>query len=52
LLEPFKQTYALKEIKNVIAERLSFPKDYSRFNGISSDFDVELKKQRDMMKEL
>ena len=37
-MEPFKQTYAIKEIKNAIAERLPFGvSDYSQITSLPDD---------------
>lgn len=46
LLEPFKHTYVLRELKNVITDRFSLTPDYSRFTGISSDFTKDLERER------
>ncbi|CDW84414.1 UNKNOWN [Stylonychia lemnae] len=47
LLEPFKQTYVLKELKNVIVDKLSLGmSDSSRFTGISDDFMEDLERQK------
>eukprot|EP00347_Sterkiella_histriomuscorum_P015037 403358545 len=47
LLEPFRHPYVLRELKNVIADRLPFGfTDCSRFTGISSDFTEDLERQK------
>lgn len=47
-MDPFKHGYALKMLKNTIVENISLPGDYSRFNGVSGNFDKELKEEREM----
>ena len=49
LLEPFRQTYVLKELKNVIVDKLSLGGDASRFNGLSDNFMEDLEKQKKEM---
>lgn len=51
IIEPFRHGYAVNMIKETIANHLSLPGDFSRFNGLSSGFEKDLKLERELEKQ-